>query len=156
MTAHATDHRRTWSPDEAQSRLPDLLRLAMNEGPQWIGVQAPQVVVMNDRLYERVAEMLRLAADSLAQAAPTERHVVADIGADTEDERALQLVRSLREAATLLADAAAGSTGPSSEAGAARPPLGQWLLDHLQIGVDLELPDREDRRPVPFADDTTA
>lgn len=156
MAARTTDYRRTWSPDEAQSRLPDLLRLAMNEGPQWIGVQAPQVVVMNDRLYKRMAEMLRLAADSLAHVAPTGQHVVADIDTDAEDERAPHLVRSLREAATLLADGAAGSHGPSSEADAARPPLGQWLLDHLQIGVDLELPDREDRRPVPFADDTTA
>ena len=63
------------------------------------------------------------------------------------------MAKTLREAAALPAGTA---PGPNSEAGAARPPLGQWLLDHLQIGVDLELPGREDCRPVPFADDTTA
>lgn len=63
------------------------------------------------------------------------------------------MAKTLREAAALPAGTA---PGPSREAAAARPPLGQWLLDHLQIGVDLELPDREDCRPVPFVVDTTA
>lgn len=34
-----------------------------------------------------------------------------------------------------------------------RMPFGRWLVENMRIGVDLELPDRASRRPIPFIDD---
>lgn len=34
----------------------------------------------------------------------------------------------------------------------ARIPLGQWLLENLPSGVDLQLPSRASSRPAPFTD----
>ncbi|MDE2900265.1 MAG: type II toxin-antitoxin system prevent-host-death family antitoxin [Chloroflexota bacterium] len=36
---------------------------------------------------------------------------------------------------------------------APRIPLGQWLVENLPSGVDLELPSRDSTRPAPFADE---
>ena len=33
----------------------------------------------------------------------------------------------------------------------ARKPLGQWLLDNLPRGIELELPDRDSDREIPFS-----
>lgn len=35
----------------------------------------------------------------------------------------------------------------------ARMPLGQWLIENLPSGVDLQLPSRASTRPVPFTDE---
>ncbi len=37
---------RSWMVDEAQTRLPEILRLAAEEGPQQIGTDRPFVVVL--------------------------------------------------------------------------------------------------------------
>ena len=34
-----------------------------------------------------------------------------------------------------------------------RKPLGQWLIENVPRGVNLELPDRGSNRPIPFADE---
>ena len=34
-----------------------------------------------------------------------------------------------------------------------RKPLGQWLLENMPRGTDLELPDRSSTRTIPFMDD---
>lgn len=95
--------RRTWTVAEARARLPEVLRLAEEEGPQQIGVRRPFVVAPASAWDDRTA--------SPDPAAPPE---------------------------------------PASEP---RMPLGQWLLEHMQIGVDLELPERGPDRPPPFVDD---
>ena len=33
-----------------------------------------------------------------------------------------------------------------------RKPLGQWLIENVPRGVELELPDRHSNRPIPFVD----
>ena len=35
-----------------------------------------------------------------------------------------------------------------------RKPLGQWLVEHMPRGTNLEVPDRTSRRPIPFIDET--
>ena len=35
----------------------------------------------------------------------------------------------------------------------ARKPLGQWLIENMPRGVELELPDRSSNRPIPFIDE---
>ena len=34
-----------------------------------------------------------------------------------------------------------------------RKPLGQWLIENMPQGVELELPDRSSNRPIPFVDE---
>lgn len=34
-----------------------------------------------------------------------------------------------------------------------RKPLGQWLVENMPQGVELELPDRSSNRPIPFIDE---
>ena len=34
-----------------------------------------------------------------------------------------------------------------------RKPLGQWLIENMSRGVELELPDRSSNRPIPFVDE---
>ena len=34
-----------------------------------------------------------------------------------------------------------------------RKPLGQWLIENVPQGVNLELPDRRSNRPIPFSDE---
>ena len=34
-----------------------------------------------------------------------------------------------------------------------RKPLGQWLIENMPQGVEIELPDRSSNRPIPFADE---
>ena len=34
-----------------------------------------------------------------------------------------------------------------------RKPMGQWLIENMPRGVELELPDRSSNRPVPFIDE---
>ena len=34
-----------------------------------------------------------------------------------------------------------------------RKPLGQWLVENVPRGVELELPDRQSNRPIPFVDE---
>ena len=34
-----------------------------------------------------------------------------------------------------------------------RKPLGQWLIENMPRGTNLEAPDRFSRRPIPFIDD---
>ena len=49
MTAqHAKPHR-TWTVGEAQARLPEILRLAAEEGPQRIGAGTSFVIVAEHR-----------------------------------------------------------------------------------------------------------
>ncbi len=38
------------------------------------------------------------------------------------------------------------------EKASARKPLGQWLMENLPRGIELELPGRSSNRPVPFSD----
>ena len=35
-----------------------------------------------------------------------------------------------------------------------RKPLGQWLVENVPRGTNLEVPDRSSRRPIPFIDET--
>ena len=35
----------------------------------------------------------------------------------------------------------------------ARKPMGQWLIENMPRGVELELPDRSSNRPIPFTDE---
>ena len=39
------------------------------------------------------------------------------------------------------------------ETTAPRNPLGQWLLENMPQGVEIELPDRSSNRPIPFVDE---
>ena len=94
--------RRTWTVAEARARLPEVLRLAEEEGPQQIGVRKPFVVAPASAWDDRTA--------SPDPAAPSE------------------------------------SREPPM-------PFGRWLVEHMRIGVDLELPERGPDRPPPFADD---
>ena len=32
-------------------------------------------------------------------------------------------------------------------------PLGQWLMENMPQGVEIELPDRSSNRPIPFVDE---
>lgn len=34
-----------------------------------------------------------------------------------------------------------------------RKPLGQWLIENVPRGTNLEVPDRTSRRPIPFMDE---
>ena len=34
-----------------------------------------------------------------------------------------------------------------------RKPLGQWLVENMPRGIELELPDRSSNRPIPFVDE---
>ncbi len=34
-----------------------------------------------------------------------------------------------------------------------RKPLGQWLIENMPRGIELELPDRRSNRPIPFIDE---
>ena len=34
-----------------------------------------------------------------------------------------------------------------------RQPMGQWLLEHMPRGIDLEVPDRSSSRELPFVDE---
>ena len=34
-----------------------------------------------------------------------------------------------------------------------RKPLGQWLIENMPQGVEIELPDRSSNRPIPFVDE---
>ena len=34
-----------------------------------------------------------------------------------------------------------------------RKPLGQWLVENMPQGVEIELPDRSSNRPIPFVDE---
>ena len=34
-----------------------------------------------------------------------------------------------------------------------RKPLGQWLIENMSRGIELELPDRSSNRPIPFVDE---
>ena len=34
-----------------------------------------------------------------------------------------------------------------------RKPLGQWLVENMPQGVEIELPDRSSSRPIPFLDE---
>ena len=104
MAIQPAGPRRTWTVAEARARLPEVLRLAEEEGPQQIGVRKPFVL------------------------AP----------ASAWDDR------------TVSPDPA---TPPEPDSGEPRMPFGQWLLKHMQIGVDLELPERGPDRPPPFVDD---
>ena len=87
MTAQHTKPQRTWTVAEAQARLPEILRLAAEEGPQRIGVGESFVIV---------------AEQQPAPAPP-------------------------------------------------RKPMGQWLVENMPRGANLEIPaGRESRREIPF------
>lgn len=87
MTAEHTKTQRTWSVAEAQARLPEILRLAAEEGPQRIGSGESFVIV---------------AERQTAPAPP-------------------------------------------------RKPMGQWLVENMPRGIDLEIPSRrESGREIPF------
>ena len=51
---------------------------------------------------------------------------------------------------------------PTTDAGKAKAgtplkPLGQWLVENMPRGIDLEIPDRrEPERPIPFVDEPAA
>ena len=87
MTAQHTKPQRTWTVAEAQAQLPEVLRLAAEEGPQRIGVGESFVIV---------------AEQQPAPAPP-------------------------------------------------RKPMGQWLVENMPRGIDLEIPSRrESGREIPF------
>ncbi len=86
---------RSWTIDEAQTQLSEILRLAAEEGPQQIDTDRPFVVVLAETWYARKQ-----------------------------------------------------SHEPSQKS---RKPMGQWLVENLPRGADLELPDRREHdRPNPF------
>lgn len=90
------DHQHTWTVAEAQAQLSEILRLAAEEGPQYIGADRPFVVVP----------------------------------AEAWNAKELPHNQSRRQS---------------------RKPMGQWLLENMPRGVDLELPSRDDpERPIPF------
>ncbi len=87
MTTQQTKPQRTWTVAEAQARLPEVLRLAAEEGPQRIGSEESFVIV---------------AERQPAPAPP-------------------------------------------------RKPMGQWLVENMPRGIDLEIPSRRDPgREIPF------
>ena len=87
MTTQQTKAHRTWTVAEAQARLPEVLRLAAEEGPQRISGGKSFVVT---------------AERQPAQAPP-------------------------------------------------RKPMGQWLVENMPRGTDLEIPRRRDpEREIPF------
>ena len=87
MTTQQAKPQRTWTVAEAQARLPEVLRLAAEEGPQRIGAGESFVVV---------------AERQPAPASP-------------------------------------------------RIPMGQWLVENMPRGIDLEVPSRRDPgREIPF------
>ena len=87
MTAQHTEPQRTWTVAEAQARLPEVLRLAAEEGPQRIGSE----------------ESFVIAAERQPAPAPP------------------------------------------------RKPMGQWLVENMPRGIDLEIPSRRDPgREIPF------
>ena len=88
MTAQHTKPQRTWTVAEAQARLPEILRLAADEGPQRISAGKSFVIAAEHR--------------RPAQAPP-------------------------------------------------RKPMGQWLVENMPRGANLEIPaGRESRREIPF------
>ena len=88
MTAQHTKPQRTWTVAEAQARLPEVLRLAAEEGPQRISAGKSFVIAAEHR--------------RPAQAPP-------------------------------------------------RKPMGQWLVENMPRGTDLEIPSRRDPgREIPF------
>ena len=88
MTAQHTKPQRTWTVAEAQARLPEVLRLAAEEGPQRISAGKSFVIAAEHR--------------RSAQAPP-------------------------------------------------RKPMGQWLVENMPRGTDLEIPSRRDPgREIPF------
>ena len=87
MTAQHTKPQRTWTVAEAQARLPEILRLAAEEGPQRISAGKSFVIAAERQL------------------------------------------------------------APAPE----RKPMGQWLVENMPRGIDLEIPSRrESRREIPF------
>ena len=74
-----SEPRRTWTVAEAKARLPEVLRLAEEEGPQRIGMRKP-FVVAPERLWQAQSP--------------------------------------------------------------ARKPLGQWLVENMPRGIELEIPER--------------
>ena len=93
MVAEEPGSDRVWRVAEAKARLPEILRLAEEEGPQRIGRRKPFVVVPERAWRERAA--------------------------------------------------------------APRKPLGQWLVENMPRGIELELPDRSrepSHREIPFVD----
>ena len=88
MTAQHTKPQRTWTVAEAQARLPEILRLAAEEGPQRIGAEKSFVIAAEHR-----------------------------------------------------------QPAPAPE----RKPMGQWLIENMPRGIDLEIPNRRDPgREIPF------
>ncbi len=87
MTAQRIKPQRIWTVAEAQARLPEILRLAAEEGPQRISAKESFVIV---------------AERQPAPAPP-------------------------------------------------RKPMGQWLVENMPRGIDLEIPSRRDPgREIPF------
>lgn len=87
MTTQHTKPQRTWTVAEAQARLPEVLRLAAEEGPQRISAGKSFVI----------------AAERQPAPAPP------------------------------------------------RKPMGQWLVENMPRGIDLEIPSRRDPgREIPF------
>ena len=88
MTTQQTKAHRTWTVAEAQARLPEILRLAAEEGPQRISGGKSFVIAAEHR--------------RSAQTPP-------------------------------------------------RKPMGQWLVENMPRGIDLEIPSRrESGREIPF------
>ena len=88
MTTQQTKAHRTWTVAEAQARLPEVLRLAAEEGPQRISAEKSFVITAEH--------------GQPAQAPP-------------------------------------------------RKPMGQWLVENMPRGANLEIPaGRESRREIPF------
>ena len=87
MTTQQAKPQRTWTVAEAQARLPEILRLAAEEGPQRISAK----------------ESFVIAAERQPAPAPP------------------------------------------------RKPMGQWLVENMPRGTNLEIPGRrESRREIPF------
>ena len=93
MTAKNAKLNRTWTVAEAKARLPEILRLAEEEGPQYIG-RRNTFVVVPERLWQKQFP--------------------------------------------------------------ARKPLGQWLVENMPRGIELELPSRRSNRKIPFIDEEDA
>ena len=93
MTAQHTKPQRTWTVAEAQARLPEVLRLAAEEGPQRISAGRSFVIA-------------------------------AEHGQPAQAPR--------------------------------RKPMGQWLVENMPRGANLEIPaSRESRREIPFVTEET-
>ena len=94
MTAERAKLNRTWTVAEAKARLSEILRLAEEEGPQYIG-RRNTFVVVPERLWHKQSPL--------------------------------------------------------------RKPLGQWLVENLPRGIELEVPSRRDSdREIPFTDKENA